>query len=275
MNGSSGRPLVAMPTTSLLEAGIDGGPVTYLDSRYTGWIEREGLTALLVSPAHAPESAHRLIGLADGFALAGGEDVHPSAYGQDPDPRLGMVNAPRDQLELAAVRAALDAGLPVLALCRGAQVLNVALGGTLWQDLPSARPGAVAHRQDGAWHATEHPVRVDPGSRLAKAVGPRTFEVNSFHHQGIRDLGAGLRPVAWAPDGLVEAVEGEAGWVLGVQWHPERHPDDAPEDHPDRLLFAAFADAVRRHAAARRAAAGPGDGGSPRERMPAGGAAAG
>lgn len=275
MNGASGRPLVAMPTTSLPESGIDRGPVTYLDSRYTGWIEREGLTVLLVSPAHAPDSAHRLLGLADGFALAGGEDLHPSTYGQEPDPRLGTVNAARDRLELLAVRAALDAGLPVLALCRGVQVLNVALGGTLWQDLPSGRPGPVAHRQSGAWHATAHPVRVDPESRLADIVGAGTFEVNSFHHQGIRDVADGLRPVAWAPDGLVEAVEGARGWVVGVQWHPERHADDAPAEHPDRRLFAAFADAVRRRAAARAASDLPGADGSARGRAPAEGAAAG
>ncbi len=143
----------------------------------------------------------------------------------------------------------------MLALCRGIQVLNVLLGGTLWQDLPSQRPGGVAHRQSDAWHATAHEVRVEPDSRLARIVDAAAFQVNSFHHQAIRDLGSGLRPTAWAPDGVVEAVEGEAGWVMGVQWHPERHPDDAPEHHPDRRLFTAFADAVRAHVAERASAA--------------------
>lgn len=244
-----------MPTTSLLESGVDQGPVTYLDSRYTGWIEREGMTALLISPAHDPASVDALVALADGFALAGGEDVHPSAYGEAPHPRLGSVNPPRDALEAAALRSALDAGMPVLALCRGVQVLNVVLQGTLWQDLPSQRPGAVEHRQSGAWHSTAHQVRVAPDSRLAAIVGVDSFEVNSFHHQAVRELGSGLRATAWAPDGVVEAVEAESGWVMGVQWHPERHPDDAPTEHPDRRLFAAFAAAVRAHVANRASAA--------------------
>jgi putative glutamine amidotransferase len=244
-----------MPTTSLLESGIDGGPVTYLDSRYSGWIAREGLAALLVSPAHADESMRRLFALADGFALAGGEDVHPSAYGDQPDPRLGVVNGPRDRLELMALEIALEADLPVLAMCRGVQVLNVARGGSLWQDLPSGRPGPIQHRQGSGWDTTGHTVEVAPDSRLAGIVESGAFEVNSFHHQGLRELGTGLRAVAWAPDGLVEAVEADSGWVVGVQWHPERHPDDAAEDHPDRRLFAAFADAVRERARGRSRAA--------------------
>ena len=244
-----------MPTTSLLESGIDGGPVTYLDSRYTGWIERQDMTALLISPAHDPASVAGLMALADGFALAGGEDLHPSTYDEEAHPRLGEVNGPRDALETAALRLAIAGAMPVLALCRGVQVLNVALGGNLWQDLPSQRPGAVAHRQSGVWHATGHEVRVDPDSRLGAIVGAGSFDVNSFHHQAIREVGPGLRATAWAPDGLVEAVEAEAGWVLGVQWHPERHPDDAPPEHPDRRLVAAFADAVRARAAARGPAA--------------------
>lgn len=249
------RPLVAMPTTSLLETGIGEGPVTYLDSRYTGWIEREGMTPLLVSPAFDSASVASLVGLADGFALAGGEDLHPSLYGEAPHPRLAAVNGPRDALEIAALRAALDADLPVLALCRGVQVLNVVLGGTLWQDLPSQRPDSASHRQDGAWHTTSHAVRVAPESRLAEIVGTRAFEVNSFHHQAVRELGTGLQASAWSPDGVVEAVEARDGWVIGVQWHPERHPDGAPDQHPDRRLFAAFADAVRARVAGRASAA--------------------
>ncbi|HSM35369.1 MAG TPA: gamma-glutamyl-gamma-aminobutyrate hydrolase family protein [Longimicrobiales bacterium] len=255
MSDAPDRPLVVMPTTSLLESGIDRGPVTYLDSRYTRWIEREGMTSVLVSPAHDDDSVRRLVGLAHGLALAGGEDLHPSAFGEEADPRLGVVNGPRDRLERMALDIASEADLPVLALCRGMQVLNVARGGTLWQDLPSGRPGSVEHRQSGAWHATSHAVRVAADSRLAGITGSQSFEVNSFHHQGIRELGVGLRAVAWAPDGLVEAVEGESGWVLGVQWHPERHPDDAAAEHPDRLLFTAFAEAVKERASSRPRAA--------------------
>jgi putative glutamine amidotransferase len=243
-----------MPTTSLLESGIDRGPVTYLDSRYTGWIERYGMAALLISPTHDDASIATLIGMADGLALAGGEDLHPSTFGESPHPRLGTVNGARDHVELSALRLALDAGMPILALCRGAQVLNVAHGGSLWQDLPSQKPGTISHRQSGAWHSTAHEVRAAPDSRLAHIVGAEEFEVNSFHHQAIREVGAGLRATAWAPDGVVEAVEADAGWVVGVQWHPERHPDHAPEEHPDRRLFAAFAEAVRGRAEARAAA---------------------
>ena len=234
-----------MPTTSLLESGVDRGPVTYLDSRYTRWIEREGMTPLLISPAFDDTTVRHLVELSDGLALVGGEDVHPSAYGEPPHRRLGTVNAPRDRVEQVALEAAEAVGFPILALCRGIQVLNVARGGSLWQDLPEQRPGPVAHRQSAAWFATAHPLRVEAGSRLAAILGTDSVDVNSFHHQAIRDLGEGLRATAWAPDGVIEAVEDDRGWVVGVQWHPERHPDDAPADHPDRLLFSAFATAVR------------------------------
>ncbi|HEX5634714.1 MAG TPA: gamma-glutamyl-gamma-aminobutyrate hydrolase family protein, partial [Gemmatimonadales bacterium] len=135
-------------------------------------------------------------------------------------------------------------GLPVLGICRGLQLVNVALGGTLWQDLPTEHPTAIPHDRADLRHARTHEVEVVAGSLAAQALGTTRLGVNSFHHQAIRALAPGLRATAFAPDGVIEAVELDGdGWVLAVQWHPEEMVEDAAA--PDRGLFAALADAAR------------------------------
>jgi putative glutamine amidotransferase len=132
------------------------------------------------------------------------------------------VSAERDGAELALVAAAREQGLPVLGVCRGLQLVNVAMGGTLWQDLPTERPGPIDHDPGGARDACTHDVRFAPGSRVARALATERCAVNSLHHQAVRDLAPGLVATAWTDDGLVEAVEGTDGpWLLAVQWHPE------------------------------------------------------
>ena len=154
--------------------------------------------------------------------MSGGPDIDPAAYGAEPHPRLGPVEPRLDAFELAVVRRADALGIPVLGICRGSQVLNVARGGTLHQHVPDVSDGSVSHRQTESGRETTHDVRIEPGSRLAEIVGPGDLDVNAFHHQAVDRLGRGLRAVAWADDGIVEAIEGDGdGLYLGVQWHVE------------------------------------------------------
>lgn len=211
-------------------AGSHGLPYTMLGAQYMWAVERAGGVPLPLSPALGAESLRRLVGMIDGLVLSGGEDVHPARYGEEPHPALGSVSPERDAMETAALAGALERDLPVLAICRGLQLLNVAWGGTLFQDLPAQRPGPLEHRQRAEPERSWHTVTVAPGSRLHTVAGAAELPVNSFHHQGIRRLAAGLREVAWSEDGLIEGVEAEGeGWVVGVQWHPERGPAEGAE----------------------------------------------
>ncbi|MFF9219480.1 gamma-glutamyl-gamma-aminobutyrate hydrolase family protein [Streptomyces viridosporus] len=174
-----------------------------------------GLAALL--PPDAPEHAAAAVARLDGLVIAGGPDVEPARYGAEPDPRTGPPARARDAWELALIEAALERGLPLLGICRGMQLLNVALGGTLVQhvDGHAEVPGVFGR----------HPVKPVPGTRYAGLV-PEEASVPAFHHQAVDRLGGGLVPSAHAEDGTVEAVELPAApWVLGVQWHPEMGDD--------------------------------------------------
>ncbi len=174
-----------------------------------------GLAALL--PPDEPERAAATVARLDGLVIAGGPDVEPVRYGAEPDPRTGPPARARDTWELALIGAALDSGTPLLGICRGMQLLNVALGGTLVQHLDG--------HTDGVGVIGVHPVTAVPGTRYA-ALAPGTSPVPTYHHQAVDRLGEGLVASAHATDGTVEAVElpGER-WVLGVQWHPEQGED--------------------------------------------------
>jgi putative glutamine amidotransferase len=161
----------------------------------------------------------------DGLLLAGGGDVDPAHYGEAPIPELGAIDAPRDRVELPLVRWAVAEGKPVLGICRGLQVLNVALGGTLYQDISAQLESPIVHddsfRREN-WAHMAHGMQIEPASQLAELLGADGFAVNSLHHQSIKAIAPGLRPVAWAPDGVIEALEGNNGqFLIGVQCHPE------------------------------------------------------
>jgi putative glutamine amidotransferase len=194
------------------------------------------------------ETLHAIYDRLDGVLLPGGGDVDPVHYGREPHPATQNIDDPRDALELTIARWAVDDDMPVFGICRGHQVLNVALGGTLVQDIPS-EIGASAHRHDtnGEPRTTRaHTVRIEVSSRLAALVGQLQLEVNSLHHQAVDRLAPGLVATAWADDGVIEAVEAPAKrFVLGVQWHPEDLVDD---DEAMRRLFKAFIDAARERA---------------------------
>jgi putative glutamine amidotransferase len=244
------RPLIVV-TTTLAASGTHNLPAVRLNVQYVTAVEEPGGTAVLLTPGHDVESVERLVGIAHGLVLTGGEDVDPALYGQAPHPALDSVNVARDQVELAALRAALARGIPVLAICRGIQLLNVALGGTLYQDLPSQRAGDLLHEQSAPVGHRWHHATVEAGSGIEQIVGTRELFINSFHHQGIDRLAPSLRAVVWASDGLVEGVEGkDHPWLYGVQWHPERGEAESPADErdPDRRLFWAFVQACREFA---------------------------
>ena len=164
----------------------------------------------------------QLCGLCDGFVLTGGHDVGPEFYGAERLPACGATSPERDRMEAGVLRRAMAADKPVLGICRGLQFINAALGGTLWQDLPSQHPSEIIHRQTAPYDAPSHEVRLLPGSPLEALLGRESLGVNSYHHQAIRDLASPLEAMAVSPDGLIEAIRHPGQRFLwGVQWHPE------------------------------------------------------
>jgi putative glutamine amidotransferase len=239
------RPLVALTTSWLIPEETPARAHAVMYRNYIDALEAVGLAPVLITPAHSTAAVTALLGVCDGLVLSGGGDVEAARLGEAPHASLSWVFPERDAVEWAALDIARDRGLPVLAICRGCQVLNVHRGGSLYQDLPSLRPGAVEHQQPRGWDARAHEIRVAPETRLRGLLGEERITTNSFHHQGIRDVAPSLRASAWTDDGLVEAIESADGeWVVGVQWHPERIPPGAPAEDPDRRLFVGFGGAV-------------------------------
>jgi putative glutamine amidotransferase len=218
----------------------DGAERTGLNSAYVRSVSAAGGIPVMLSPLIGPSYAARALDGVDGLVLTGGEDVDPAWYNTERSPLSNPPSRERDLFELALFAAARQRELPILGICRGIQLINVALGGTLYQDLPSERPGPVDHNRAGTRTDRSHAIRLAPGSLAAEVLGAESVRVNSFHHQGIRDLAPGLVATGWSEDGLIEAVEAAAGqpWLLAVQWHPEEmHAESAA---PDRGLFTAL-----------------------------------
>jgi putative glutamine amidotransferase len=228
---------------------------TFLNEPYIAAIQDAGGIPLVLTPAHSGPALRALFDMLDGLVLTGGEDVAPERYGEEVRRPNVEVVLERDAVEFTLLEWALAEDLPVLAICRGVQVLNVGLGGTLYQDLASDRPAHLVHDQtlgESPRPRTEphHPVAVRAGSCLRDLLGVEEIEVNSLHHQGIKALAPPLAPVGRAPDGLVEAVEpiDQARWsfLVGVQWHPE---ELARGGHaPSRRLFERFVAASAKRA---------------------------
>lgn len=238
------RPLIGLSTSVTSDTTPERAT---LNAAYLHAVQQAGGVPVLLPPQLDAEARAVLADRLDGLVLSGGGDVDPACYGQPPHPRTADVSPARDALEIALVHRALERGTPLLAICRGIQVLNVALGGTLYQDLPGEPGGPIVHAQTEPRSRPTHTVKVVPdATRLGAIVAAAELAVNSFHHQGIHRLGDGLREVAWAADGVVEAVEMAGNrFVVGVQWHPE---DLVGHDAAARNLFAALVDAARRRA---------------------------
>jgi len=213
-----------------------------LTASYVDALESAGLIPLVVPPLSNPDAAAAILDSVDGILLTGGEDVNPSRYGHPPHPLLKTVNDLRDTTELALIREAKHRRTPILAICRGIQVLNVALGGTLIQDIRAECEGALDHDDGRPRKTRTHTITVEPTSLAASALGTTECSVNSLHHQSARDVPAELKVTARSPDGIIEALETRDPdwWVLAVQWHPEEMTD-SPEPW-DRGLFHAFAE---------------------------------
>ena len=215
------RPLIGI--SSYLEDsarwGVWEAPAALLPVGYHRQVQRAGGLAALLPPDTGPDAAAATVGRLDGLVIAGGPDVEPARYGAARDPRSGPPAPERDGWELALIEAALAAGLPLLGICRGMQLLNVALGGTLHQHVGGhqGRPGTFV----------DHEVTPVPGSLLADLLSPAPLAVPTHHHQAVAVLGPGLTATAHAADGTVEALElpSADGFVLAVQWHPEAADD--------------------------------------------------
>jgi putative glutamine amidotransferase len=223
------RPIIGLTCGDGADSASEdvGLPGTYARSVY-----RAGGLPVLIAPPREDADADALTGLLeriDGLLVPGGVDVDPRHFGEPPHAALGRVSPDRDALEIPLIRAALRRGTPILAICRGIQVLNVAAGGSLYQDLAAQVPGAIQHRQAAPrWHAS-HTVAIAGDSRLARILGGEQAAVNSFHHQAVKELAPGFVATAAAPDGVIEGIEcPEHPFAVGVQWHPEgmwvRHP---------------------------------------------------
>jgi putative glutamine amidotransferase len=212
-----------------------------LTAAYVTALERAGLIPLIVPPLSSADAAASVLDSVSGLVLTGGEDVDPARYGEQRHEKVRSVNVARDATEAALVEEARARGTPVLAICRGIQILNVALGGTLIQDIPSQCRTDIDHDDEGARNSRTHEVDVEPGSLIARAVGSEHLSVNSFHHQSVKRVADGMKVTARSPDGVIEGIESaeDDWWVMAVQWHPEEMTDSA--EPWDRGLFKAFA----------------------------------
>lgn len=243
------RPLIGIPAASVRDGEYVATPTYRFNGLYPAALAASGADPIAIPLDLPEESLASLYARLDGLCLSGGVDVDPHEYGEAPHPRLGYVDGLRDATELTLTRWALRDDLPILGICRGIQLLNVAAGGSLYQDIAAQVDSAQQHDYqlaDSPWERTTHVVQLKEGSEIAAIVGSTEVRTNSFHHQAIKQPGEDLRIVAWASDGVVEAIEDPSRrFVVGVQWHPEGmyHSDQAA-----RRLFAAFVESASSNA---------------------------
>ena len=241
-------PLIAIAGRQGAPSRVSRDSVCFAGRRYLDSVLRAGGEPVVISPQPIDDDeSDDLISRFDGLILMGGGDVNPALYGQEAGPHIYGVLESQDHFEASLLRAALRHAKPVLAICRGMQLANVVLGGTLVQDL-SELPNAaelVDHKPTGfpvGAEYTLHEVRLENDSILAHSVGGTSIQGASFHHQGIGTLAPGFKPAGWAPDGLLEAIEHEDHWLVGVQWHPE---DTSADDPQQQRIYEAFVDCAR------------------------------
>jgi putative glutamine amidotransferase len=228
-----------------LAAGIL--PMTGARSADVHAVQEAGGVAVILPPTNDPQAIARLVDTLDGFLFTGGRDVDPSEYGETVLNDTVVVSPDRDAFELPLIREAVARDMPVLAICRGCQVLGVALGGSLWQDVPTQLVDPQIHWQKAPRDHVTHPIRLEPDTLLGRILdlgGARELQVNTFHHQAIKAVPPTLVPTAYAPDGCIEGVEApQKTFVVGVQWHPEFL---APGHAIHRRLFEALVAASTR-----------------------------
>ena len=245
------RPLIGITTQTLHSIdGIPEGlpPSWMMSDRYIVAVAAAGGAPVMIPLLDQDEASLRAVyDQLDGVMIPGGVDMDPHTFGEEHSCRLGRTDAARDAVELRITRWTLEDKKPLLGLCRGSQVINVAMGGSLYQDIDDECPKAIKHDYFPTAGYTRdylaHPVEVTRGTRLAAILGRRDVTVNSMHHQGVKQLAPGLVVSAVAPDGLVEGLESSNGhFMVGVQWHPEALVD---HDQGMRQLFSRFVEAAR------------------------------
>lgn len=250
MLNKTSRPIIGVPTQTLQSLGgvsAEIPPSWVMSQRYIQTLTNAGALPWLI-PLVDDETLRGIYESVDAVFLPGGADIDPASYGTVPHAMCDKTDRDRDRVELALARWAIADGKPVLGVCRGMQLVNVAMGGSLYQDLTTQLPNSIKHDYfpfGGSGHTRDylaHDVRIAPDSRLARLFGGGPVKVNSMHHQGVREVAGGLVPTAHAPDGLVEALEGVGpAYLVAVQWHPEALTE---RDGATRRLFAEFVEAA-------------------------------
>lgn len=214
---------------------------TYCTHKYYWAVQRAGATAILLPAVESEEEMWTYLKLVDGLLLPGGEDIDPRYQQESPSPKLGLVNPWRDSFELGMARMAYENRIPTLGICRGIQVMAVANGGSVYQDIGTEAAGAIQHSQNAPRWSTIHEIKIKSGSQLNKTLGEKAVYTNSFHHQAVKKMPKGFQATAHTSDGIIEAIEAPGFFYLGVQWHPEElaHCDQAA-----RKLFEGFVGAL-------------------------------
>jgi putative glutamine amidotransferase len=217
----------------------NGGERYELPREYVAAVRRAGAIPVLIAPGEP--RIDDLLERIDGLVLAGGGDIDPARWGGEAHPTVEFVDEARDDLELDLAQRVMDEGIPTLAICRGLQVVNVALGGTLHTHLPEVFDETTPHRKEPKWTHT-HEIELEAGSLVAETMGATVIDPAGWHHQAIDRPGLGLAVTAWSPDGVIEAVE-LAGhpWMIAVQWHPEM---TAADDQTQQRLFDGLVEAI-------------------------------
>jgi putative glutamine amidotransferase len=231
MTHPSPQPLIGLTAYRKVETGAASAPLFALPPSYVEAVTAAGGIPVLIPLGLNDDALRALLARLDGLLLPGGGDIAGEHYRSEHPNFIFNIDPDRDRVELTLAREAVERGKPLLAICRGHQMLNVALGGSLYEDVLALMPGAIKHDFFGAFPRNHqaHAVALTPGSRLAAAIGQAIACVNSLHHQGIRDLAPGLVAAAHSPDGLIEGVEAPGHpFALGVQWHPENLIHDDP-----------------------------------------------
>lgn len=225
-------------------AAVDNEATTSIFHSYVHAIQVSGGVPLLLPYTESEAVIRRFVVLCDGLFFTGGMDIAPARYGEEASERCDETQPLRDALEFAVLREVLPTGKPLLGICRGAQLLNVALGGTLYQDLPSERPSTIAHRQTEGKFDFSHDIIVSPDTPLHRLLGASRIRGNSFHHQAVKAPGHGLRVMAEAEDGTIEGFWSvDHPYLRAYQWHPERLYD---KDENSRALFSDFISACKK-----------------------------
>ena len=219
------KPLIGIPG----DTQIEGDSIRYLAyASYVRAVQRAGGAPIMIPLGLDDDTLRAIFARLDGLLIQGGDDVHPNEYGEALESFCGKIDPARDAAELGLLRWAFEKNMPTLGVCRGIQMMNVAAGGTLYQDIDAQLPGSLHHPhiKGNASDFRAHGIDIDTSSRLAQAIGTTSIQVNSRHHQAVKQVAPGFRVIARAPDGIVEGMESTNGhFALGVQFHPENMID--------------------------------------------------